>query len=212
MLNRSSGRPRALADADQSQRMRIAHLLGGDPAAVVAYLQQQLLGALPQPHLDAAGVGVAGDVRQRLLHDAVDGGGQAGPCTCIPSCLRQRDFAFDTRALFEPARLGFDRLGETEVVENAAAATRRRFAAPRSRCASSVPTMRLRDFKRHRSHGGKIASPGRYVHLQRRQRLSQVVVELAGNPACVPLPGRAAIARREPSAPSPKPAGGRAWR
>src|SRR3954453_3708790 len=106
-MNGAAGESGPLADSNQSERERIALFLGRDAASVVTNLEQQFFAALPQTQLDARRVGVTRNVRQRLLHDAVDGG-DGGTFQMQLRFLRKRELALDSGPLLEPGRFGFD--------------------------------------------------------------------------------------------------------
>src|SRR2546423_2109426 len=99
-----------LADANQSKSIGAAQLLVADSAPEIAHLGLDESFASLDAHLDAAGPGVPGDIRERFLDDAVE---RRGPRARDVDLLRlevQRDL--DAAAAGEALRLELDGGGE----------------------------------------------------------------------------------------------------
>ena len=93
-----------------------AHLLGPEPDPIVFDRDQHRVGQPLQEDAARRGLGVLGDVGQRLLHDAIDPGLGFGREPFIDAVLQQLDA--DAVPAAEPLQVPLDRRRQAEVVEH----------------------------------------------------------------------------------------------
>ena len=170
----------ALAQAHQPERQGLARRGRQKTEAVVSHVQRHGRGAELNAHLRMRGLGVLGNIDERLLHDAEKSGGVGLFKLKVVSHLQRAGHA---RALRETLHQPFERRDQPEVVEQ----QRTQISGNAPRCGQCVvqhgdhAAETGRDFRRGVSVSEPVAHPDG-VHLQRRQRLRQIVVQLTRDP------------------------------
>src|SRR5690242_9541138 len=185
----------ALAHADEAERAGVARLLAADPASVVADADHEPATRLLEPDLHARRTRVAGDVRERLLDDAEHGDRAIGVERGVVAADAQP--AADSRPRLELARLPLERRGEADVVEE------RRPEVPRDRLYAVDGAVHQRC---HALHLLDLRGSGRLepaaepveVDPERGERLAELVVDLARDPATLVLLDLEAPRRERP--------------
>ena len=117
MLEAAAEAGEPFADAAQSERARLVEVVGGDAAAVVGDLEDDVVTFFGQADFHLVGSGVLADVGQRLLEDPE----QRDRCALgeFDVVVGAKDAAGDAGTLGEVFGLTLDRCRETEVPQDA---------------------------------------------------------------------------------------------
>src|SRR5262249_21013040 len=182
----------ALADAEQAEGLLPAGGLDVEAAPVVLDVQPDVGGVAPQADLDVAGIRVPGDVRQRLLeypeqHDAA--------CLLeVDLPVLDLDLAADAAALLEFVDQPFDP-GEDSEVERRGPQRGRDVAHQLDDVVdASFEALDLLRRLGRRLRG--LQADDRQVHLERGERLSHLVVDLARDVGALLLADRLVVRRQ----------------
>jgi hypothetical protein len=166
--------------ADEPERVVAGHFVAPDATPVVAHLDEKPAAVVPEGDGDPGRACVADDVREGLLHEPKDGDRPVGVERDLVVFDRQP--ARDPGALLELPDLPLEGGDQPEVVdERGSEVACDRLHALERRVDDAAHALHL--FRHRRGPAVEMLPQPREVELQRGERLTELVVDLARNPA-----------------------------